>query len=30
MRAEFLDRIFLTPMKKLKVGRIRYGLMLRQ
>ncbi len=27
--AVFLDRIFLTPMKKLKVGRIRYGLMLR-
>ena len=27
--ATFLDRIFLTPMKKLKTGRIRYGLMLR-
>ncbi len=27
--ATFLDRIFLTPMKKLKVGSIRYGLMLR-
>ncbi|MBL1435810.1 MAG: (2Fe-2S)-binding protein [Rhodobacteraceae bacterium] len=28
--ADFLDRIFLTPMKKLKPGRIRYGLMLRR
>ena len=27
--AIFLDRIFLTPMKKLKTGHIRYGLMLR-
>ncbi len=27
--ATFLNRIFLTPMQKLKVGRIRYGLMLR-
>ncbi len=27
--AEFLNRIFLTPMKKLKAGHIRYGLMLR-
>ncbi len=27
--ADFLNRIFLTPMKKLKTGRIRYGLMLR-
>ena len=27
--AEFLNRIFLTPMKKLKTGRIRYGLMQR-
>jgi sarcosine oxidase subunit alpha len=27
--ADCLNRIFLTPMKKLKVGRIRYGLMLR-
>ena len=27
--AIFLDRIFLTPMKSLKTGRIRYGLMLR-
>ena len=27
--ADFLDRIFFTPMKSLKVGRIRYGLMLR-
>ncbi len=27
--ATFLDRIFLTPMKSLKTGRIRYGLMLR-
>ncbi len=27
--AEFLNRIFLTPMKKLGVGHIRYGLMLR-
>ena len=25
----FLDRIFLTPMKSLAIGRIRYGLMLR-
>ncbi len=27
--ARFLDRIFLTPMKKLKPGHIRYGVMLR-
>ncbi len=28
--ATFLDRIFLTPMKSLKTGHIRYGLMLRE